>query len=150
VSEIAGVIVQPLRIIGDARGAVLHVLRADSPLYGGFGEVYVSEINPGVFKGWKRHQRMTQRIAVPHGRVGFSLFDDRRGSATSGTRAFHELGRPDRYSLLVIPPHVWYGWEALGNSTALLVNCADVAYEAGESEQALEPPGLPSISSTAS
>ena len=142
-SEIAGVTLQPLRIVGDARGAVLHVMREDSPLFRRFGEVYVSEINPGVFKGWKRHHRMTQHIAVPHGRVRFSLFDDRAGSPTCGTRVAHEIGRPDRYVLIVIPPFVWYGWEALGDGPALLVNCADLPFETGESEQAASPPGLP-------
>jgi dTDP-4-dehydrorhamnose 3,5-epimerase len=93
---------------------------------------------------------MTQHIAVPHGRVRFSLFDDRPGSATSGARVTHELGRPDRYSLLVIPPGVWYGWEALGGAPALLVNCADVPHQAGESEQVSEPPGLPATISNAS
>jgi len=149
-SVIAGVTLEPLRVIGDDRGAVLHVLRADSPLFRRFGEVYVSEVNPGIFKGWKRHQRMTQHIAVPHGRVRFSVFDDRAASPTRGVRASHEVGRPDRYVLIVIPPLVWYGWEALGDSGALLVNCADLAYEPGESEQVSTPLGLPAVSPAAS
>jgi dTDP-4-dehydrorhamnose 3,5-epimerase len=149
-SAIAGVTLEPLRIIGDARGAVLHVLRCDSPSFRNFGEVYVSEISPGVFKGWKRHSRMTQHIAVPQGRVRFSLFDDRRGSPTFGVRAAYDIGRPDRYLLIVVPPLVWYGWEALGGSAALLVNCADLAYEPGESEQVSTPPGLPEAAPAAS
>ncbi len=49
-NEIAGVIIRPLTQIADNRGAVLHMMRNDSELYEKFGEVYFSEILPGVVK----------------------------------------------------------------------------------------------------
>ena len=135
----AGVMVFPLREIPDARGAVLHMLRADAGHFHGFGEVYFSETRPGMIKAWKRHQRQTQHLAVPIGRVEFVLADDRTTSPTRGTIARLILGRPDRYALLVIPPRLWYGWRALGDTTALIANCADLPHDPSESETALEP-----------
>ena len=81
-SSIAGVTLTPLRVIPDARGAVLHMVRADGPDFEGFGECYFSEVLPGALKAWKRHRRQTQRIAIPIGRVRFVLYDVRPTSPT--------------------------------------------------------------------
>src|SRR5438128_1654836 len=76
VSHASCVVSPPLRIIADDRGAVLHMLRADSPFFTGFGEVYFSETRSGTVKPWKRHRRMTQRLAVPVGRMLFAILDN--------------------------------------------------------------------------
>lgn len=132
---IDGVRLESRQMFLDARGAVLHVLRADTPGFAGFGEIYASEINPGVVKGWKRHSRVTQQLVAPRGRVRFALHDDRASSPTNGASASCELGRPDAYALLVIPPMVWYGWKCLGSETALLINCASLPHDPAETEQ---------------
>ena len=136
---IAGVELHPLGVRGDARGAVLHMLRADAPGFDRFGEIYFSEINAGVVKAWKRHLRTTQRIAVPAGRVRFVLVDDRSESTTRGAIVEHELGRPDAYALLVIPPLVWYGWKCLSAAPALVANCPNQPHDPAEQEHASEP-----------
>jgi len=135
----AGVSLHPLREIADARGAVLHMLRADAPHFGGFGEVYFSETLPGAIKAWKRHRRQTQRLAVPIGRIEIVVADDRADSPTRGSIARLTLGRPDRYALLLIPPGLWYGWRALGDTPALIANCVDLPHDPGESETSADP-----------
>ncbi|MEJ0084657.1 MAG: dTDP-4-dehydrorhamnose 3,5-epimerase family protein [Pseudomonadota bacterium] len=132
--SIQGVLVTPLRQIVDERGAVLHMLRADSEGYAGFGECYFSQINVGIIKGWKRHLRQTQQLAVPSGRVRFVVCDLRDESPTRGTCVDVTLGRPDSYYRLTIPPQVWYGFACVGDQISLVVNCADMPHEAGESE----------------
>lgn len=131
---IEGVAITPLRQIVDERGAVLHMLRTDSPHYRGFGECYFSEVRPRAVKAWKRHTRQTQNLAVPVGSVRFVICDDRPGSPTRGARQVIELGRPDHYVRLTIPPELWYGFTCLGESAALVTNCADIPHEPGESE----------------
>jgi len=137
-----GVVLQPRREIRDARGSVLHMLRADAPEFSTFGEVYFSEILPGVVKAWKRHRQQTQRLIVPVGRVEFVIADDRPESPTYGLITRLTLGRPDDYNLLVIPPGLWYGWRALGETPALIANCADRPHDSAESELAAEPGAL--------
>jgi dTDP-4-dehydrorhamnose 3,5-epimerase len=131
---IDGVTLSPLRVIADDRGAVLHMLRGDA--LGPIREVYFSEINPGTVKAWKRHRRMTQRLAVPVGRAKFALCDTRPGSSSRGRVVEIELGRPDAYQLLTIPPGVWYGWKNLSASVSMIANCADLVHDPAESEQA--------------
>ena len=130
---IDGVVVQPLKQIRDDRGAVLHMLRLDSPLFSKFGEVYFSEIFPGQIKAWKQHKKMTQLFAVPIGRIILVVYDDRHNSVSKGRRFIVEMGR-DNYQLVKIPPRLWYGFKCTSPSPALIANCADMPYDPEESE----------------
>lgn len=134
-STIDGVAVQALREIADERGAVLHMMRVDSPLFSSFGEVYCSLTLPGAVKAWKRHRLQTQHFAVPIGRLRVVLFDPREDSPTKGAIEQHILGRPDHYSLLRIPAGIWYGFQAIGGQKALVVNMTDIPHDPAESER---------------
>ena len=133
---IAGVEIRPLRIIPAAGGPVLHMLKAQDPEFTVFGEVYCSEVEPLAVKAWKRHKLMTQHFIVPVGRVLFVLYDDRENSPSQGTVLECELGRPDAYSLLTLPPMLWYGFKGLASAPSLIVNCADLAHQPDESQRA--------------
>lgn len=135
-SRIAGVEIHSLRVIEDERGAVMHMLRSDAPWFTAFGEVYFSRVNAGAVKAWKRHREMTQHFAVPAGRIRLVLFDDRGRKGDAGILEVFELGLPDRYCLIRIPPMVWYGFQAIGDEPALIANCADLPHSPEESEQA--------------
>lgn len=141
--SIEGVSVTELRQINDDRGAVLHMLRADAPDFVRFGECYFSEIAPGAVKAWKCHGEQTQNVAVPAGRILLAIFDDRESSSTRGSLLTLELGRPDAYRRVSIPPGLWYGFAAIGSAPALLANCADLPHNPRESS--VKPPDDPSI-----
>jgi dTDP-4-dehydrorhamnose 3,5-epimerase len=134
VCKIDGVHVSSLKQITDDRGAVLHMLRADSSFFMQFGEVYFSETNPGAIKAWKCHKKMTQFFAVPVGMIKFVFFDDRHESSTFDMFDEIVLGRPDNYYLVKIDPMIWYGFQNIIDKTALLVNCTDLPHDPGESE----------------
>ena len=134
-SKITGVVVIPLKQIEDERGAVLHMLRSDSPLSPRFGEIYFSIVNPGVVKAWKRHRAMTQHFAVPVGLIRLVLFDDRTDSQSKGEIEEIILGRTDRYYLACIPPMIWYGFKGISEMPALLANCSDIPHDPNEAEQ---------------
>lgn len=143
---ISGVEVRPLRIIPTEGGPVLHMLKAQDPEFTAFGEVYASEVEPAAVKAWKRHKLMTQHFVVPVGRVLFVLYDDRQDSPSQGTVLEYELGRPDAYSLLTLPPMIWYGFKGLAATPSLIVNCADLAHQPDESERAdLAAPWIPYV-----
>ena len=133
-TTISGVVVTPLREIADARGAILNMLRADGADFRSFGECYFSEIRPGFIKAWKRHRRQTQNLAVPVGRVRFVVHDARESSPTKGLLDVIELGRPDAYMRLRIPPLLWYGFACISATTALVANCTDVPHDPAEGE----------------
>lgn len=134
-SRIEGMTVTQLREIRDGRGAILHMMRRDSPDFVRFGECYFSEVLPGSVKAWKCHTAQTQNLAVPVGRARLVVFDDREDSPTRGTVQALELGRPDAYVRVGIPPGLWYGFSCVGDVPALLVNCPDLAHDPSESEK---------------
>ena len=132
-TAIEGVILQDLSIIPREGGAVLRMLRADSPLYTGFGEVYFSEVEPGNIRAWKCHTKQTQLFTVPSGRMKLVLYDTRNGSATKNRLVEIILGRPDQYRLLRVPPNIWYGFTPIGDVPAILCNCTDLPHDPAES-----------------
>ena len=139
-----GVIISELRQLTDGRGSVLHMLRCDDPEFTKFGECYFSEILPGAVKAWKRHRVQSQHFAVPVGRIRLAIYDDREGSRTRGQMQTIELGRPDAYFRLRIPPGLWYGFACISDGPALLANCADFPHDPVESEQRpITDPGIP-------
>lgn|SRR3989338_2240744 len=131
---IEGVTLTALRQISDERGTVLHMLRCDAPEFSRFGECYFSEVLPGAVKAWKRHRTQTQNLAVPVGRIRLLIYDDRQESVTCGELQEIELGRPDAYLRVSIPPCLWYGFTCISDAPALLVNCADQPHDPRESE----------------
>ena len=133
-NEIEGVIVQPLMQIADNRGSVLHMMTRDSKFLIQFGEVYFSEIHSGKIKAWKRHKKKIQNLTVPINKIRLVIYDNRSSSSTHGKIAEYELGRPDHYCLVHIPPMLWYGFQTLGDQTALIANCADQPHDPEETE----------------
>lgn len=132
--QIDGITVTELAQITDSRGSVLHMLRSDSAEYRGFGECYFSEILPGVVKAWKYHHSQAQNIAVPVGRIILVIYDNQAESPTYGNILKLELGRPDSYFRVYIPPKLWYGFSCISNNPALLVNCADQPHDPNDSK----------------
>src|ERR1700684_2725795 len=97
--------ITPLRRLPDERGAVLHMLRDDSPVFERFGEIYFSTVYPGVVKGWDRHKEMTLNYGVPVGIIKRVCHDDRSGSPTAGNLVELHVGELN-YVLVTIPPMV--------------------------------------------
>lgn len=131
---IEGLIVSPLKQITDERGKVMHMLRADSPLFTAFGEIYFSVVNPGAVKAWKRHLKMTQHYAVPVGKIKLVLFDGRKGSKSEGNIEVIETGE-DNYCLIKIPPMIWYGFSGIAKQPSLIANCTDIPHAPEETEK---------------
>lgn len=131
---IEGVVVTPLRQIIDERGSVMHMLRADSASFSGFGEIYFSTVYPSAIKGWHIHKHMVLNYAVPHGRIKFVLYDNRAGSATCGELQEIFLG-PDNYCLVTVPPLVWNGFKGIGTEAAIVANCASIPHDPSEIER---------------
>ena len=132
---IDGVIITPLKQIHDERGAVYHMLRSDAPHYHGFGELYFSLVNPGVIKGWKRHQEMVLNLSVAKGKLRLVLVDQRPGSVTEGQVQEITLGEePDDYKLVTVPTMVWSGSKCLSDTPAIMANCASIPHDPVEVE----------------
>lgn len=130
---IEGLVVTEQKVIATEGGDVFHGLKASEDQFLGFGEAYFSSVDVGFIKAWKKHLRMTLNLLVPHGKIGFVLFDDREGSPTQN---FTEkvIISPENYSRLTIPPGIWLGFKGLGTETSLLLNVANIEHDPDEVE----------------
>ena len=131
---IEGVVIQKLKQIIDERGKVMHMLRVDSPLFVGFGEIYFSVINSGAIKAWKKHLKMTQHIAVLMGNIRLVIYDDRQDSTSYGGLDVINIGE-ENYSLVRIPKLVWYGFMGSSPIPAIIANCTDLPHNPAEVER---------------
>ncbi|MCX6119849.1 MAG: dTDP-4-dehydrorhamnose 3,5-epimerase family protein [Proteobacteria bacterium] len=129
---IEGLQVIDLKLMKDHRGSVMHMLKESMNL-GVVKEVYFSTVVPGVTKGWKRHQKMTQRFAVPVGEIQFAFDDDRVGSKTKGVTQTINLSQSN-YKLLIVPPGIWYKFSCISQVEALIVNASDLEHDPLESQ----------------
>jgi dTDP-4-dehydrorhamnose 3,5-epimerase len=68
------------------------------------------------------------------GRILLAIYDDRESSSTRGQLENLELGRPDAYVRVRIPPGLWYGFACVGFGPALLANCTDLLHDPAETE----------------
>ena len=132
-SKINGIKIVKLNQIVDAKGSVLHMIKSSSPEFKNFGECYISEINYNSIKGWKLHSKQTQNISVPSGKIKMVLYDYREDSSSFNQLIEINLGRPDNYFRITIPPGVIYGFKCLSSPNALLVNCTDIEHDPDES-----------------
>jgi len=132
-SKIKGIRIVKLNQIVDSKGSVLHMIKSSSPEFKNFGECYVSEINYNSIKGWKLHSKQTQNISVPSGKIKMVLYDSREDSLSFNQLIELNLGRPDDYFRITIPPGVIYGFKGLSSPNALLVNCTDIEHDPDES-----------------
>jgi len=143
---IDGLILRPLKIIPDSRGAIMHMLRSDAADFAGFGEVYFSCIEPGAIKAWRKHTRMTMQLCVPSGAVEIVLYDPREDSKTRGVIQTVMLSpqAPDTYALLVVPPGIWNGFRGLGQTPSIVANCASLPHDPDEAQSLpVDDPSIP-------
>ena len=131
--SIVGVEFSPEKVITDERGAVLHMMKNNHRfMEQQFGEIYFSEINPGVTKGWKRHNKMTQRLCVPSGLIKFVMYDDREDSPSYRKVDLITVGRSVYFGILKIPPGIWYAFQNQAKQVSLLANCASIPHDPEE------------------
>ena len=131
---IEGVRITDLSIIPDERGAILHMMRSDDPIFKQFGEIYFSKVYPGVVKGWHVHRRIILNYAVPEGMIKLVLYDDRAASTTKGEIMELFIGE-ENYKLVTIPPNIWNGFKGVGMKVAIVANCATEPYDPKEIER---------------
>ncbi|MBN2251905.1 MAG: dTDP-4-dehydrorhamnose 3,5-epimerase family protein [Candidatus Altiarchaeota archaeon] len=128
---INGVVIKPLKKIPDERGAIMHMLRRDDPLFEEFGEIYFSVIFPGAIKAWHLHKKMTLNYAVVSGNIKLVLCDQREDSPTKEELQEIFIGE-DNYCLVKIPPGIVNGFKAVGDRKAIVANCATLPHDPEE------------------
>lgn len=122
-----GVRVKKLKVIPDARGRLMEMLRADDDLFTRFGQVYLTTAYPGVVKGWHYHKKQTDNMIVVQGMMKIVIYDNREESSTKGeiNEFFMGIHNP---LLLQIPPLVLHGFKCISKEEAMVINCPTETY----------------------
>ncbi|MDX1648635.1 MAG: dTDP-4-dehydrorhamnose 3,5-epimerase [Myxococcota bacterium] len=122
------VAVQEIRGVATGTGTLTEIYREDWKLDdGGVAQVFQRSLDPGAVSAWHAHGLATDRLFAARGRVRLVLYDARMASPSHGTLWERVFGR-DRPLLVVVPPGVWHGVQALGHEPSLLVNVVDRAF----------------------
>lgn len=113
-------------------GGILKVINRDSEHYSGFGELYFSELEGGVFRGWKTHTQSNSFIVVLGGEASFHfVFSDQTCETVRLGKSTKDL------TALRVPRGVTFGFRSVGEGNLVVCNVASEPYEPGE---ALRPP----------
>jgi dTDP-4-dehydrorhamnose 3,5-epimerase len=123
--------ITPLKTISDNRGKVMHMLRADSPMFEKFGEIYFSTIYHQSIKGWHLHKESSLNYVCIKGKVKLVLYDDRKESSTKGLLQELTL-TPENYFLVTIPPYIWNGFKGLSKEESIIANCLTLPHNERE------------------
>lgn len=128
---IEGVEINKLRTIPDERGMIYHMLRSDDEIFEKFGEIYFSNVYPGVVKAWHWHEKMILNYSVISGMIKMVLYDDRENSPTKGNLMELFIGEENRL-LVKVPVKVWNGFKGIANKKAIVANCSTMAHDPDE------------------
>ena len=124
---IDGVRTKELKVIPDARGRLMEIIRCDDPLFDEFGQVYITTTLPNVVKAWHYHKLQTDNVACVQGTIQVALFDARKDSPTYGevNEFFIGVHKP---LLLSVPVGVYHGWKCVSPDEAIIVNVPTKPY----------------------
>ena len=130
---IDGVTLTPTKIIKNPNGNIYHVLKKSDAGYLGFGEAYISTIEVGKIKGWKKHYNMTMNVVIPVGSVCVVIFDDRPSSPTRNS-FFETVLSIDNYFRITIPAGLWSAFMGVGLENSMIFNISDCIHNDSRSE----------------
>ena len=100
-----------------------------------------------MVKAWYRHRVQTDQLASITDLVRVVLFDDRPGSPSMGRREEIILGELAP-KLVLIPPGIWHGFQALGQHSAFLLHLNSEPFDAhqpDEDRRAVDDPAMPDV-----
>ncbi len=112
----------------DERGRLAEILRSDNPDFKGFGQAYLTVVNPGFAKAWHLHQKQTDSIFCVKGKMRLVLYDARSSSKTFG-EVQEFLLVPEEPVVVQIPPGIYHGFESLTDGEAAMLNIPDRLYD---------------------
>jgi dTDP-4-dehydrorhamnose 3,5-epimerase len=120
-----GVTLTPLKQITHPKGDIFHAMKASDDGFSGFGEAYLSTVNQGEVKGWKKHTEMTLNLVVVIGEIEFVAYDDNRFYGVKLSK--------NNYQRLTVEPGLWLAFRGL-DSENMLLNLASIEHDPNESE----------------
>ena len=108
----------------NSRGNVYKYIEI-SEIFKKISEVYFSRIKKNNIKAWKKNKTSAQYFYIFEGKIDLKIFDDR----AKNTKIFNlKLGKNLKYSKILIPKNVWYGFKGLEKNN-VIVNSLTVLHK---------------------
>lgn len=79
------------------------------------GEMYISQINSGEIKAWRKHKLYEAFFIVVAGEVVFKCIDNKKNLI------MNEMLSLDSCKLIKVDPNLWYGFKGISKSTSTLM-----------------------------
>ena len=100
--------------IKNLKGNILKILSKNDKFYRKFGEIYLSKINKGSIKAWKKHKKINLNLTVISGSIKFVIYQNVK-------RKFMVAILKDKdKKKLYIPSGLWFGFKGLGKKNVIL------------------------------
>lgn len=116
---IEGVELKQLKIFANDQGYLFETLRNDDGLYGNeFGQVLISEIYPGVIKGFHLHEKHDEYTICVKGNIKYIAVKE----YPDGSKKINTFIIGEKNPVLIkVPRRVWHGYMPLENKSATLM-----------------------------
>ena len=127
-ANIDGVMLKQITNVLTDDGTLTEIYRRDWALDDlPVAQVFQKVMSPGGISAWHAHRQATDRLFCGYGRIKVVLYDARKQSPTLGQLSVHRLAL-ERPALLVVPPGIWHGVQAVSDTPAIVINAVDIAY----------------------
>ena len=102
-----------LREVQNEKGNILKILNKNEKYFKQFGEAYLSKVNRGSIKAWKKHKKTHLNLIVISGIVKFVICNDKKDF-------FKNIILKDRNrKKIYIPAGLWFGFKGIGKNNII-------------------------------
>jgi len=121
-----GLFIAKLRQVANDKGSLREVWREDDPFGVRAAQAYLTTTNPNVVKAWYLHKLQADQITPVSGAGRLVLWDTRDSDAPALTTIDMTADDP---VFITIPPGIWHGFQAVGDSSLVLLHLNDQAFD---------------------
>ncbi len=124
---IEGVEIKKLNVFANDQGYLFETLRNDDQFFGGaFGQVLISNVYPGVIKGFHLHHKHDEYITCLNGNLKYIIVKEN----PDGTKKINTFVIGERNPMLIkVPREVWRGYMPLENKSAMVMDIMSRPYD---------------------
>ena len=113
-----------IKKIKNSKGNIYKILSNKDKFFDGFGDCYLSEINPYQIKAWRFHKKTTQKLFIISGKCKVVVLLEKK---------FYQKYLTDKKNnIFIIPNKHWYGFKNTGAKKVRLLNITNKAYSEKE------------------
>ena len=103
-----------LREVQNEKGNILKILNKNEKYFKQFGETYLSKVNKGSIKAWKKHKKTHLNLIVISGIIKFVIYNDKKNTFEN------IILKGGNRKKIYIPAGLWFGFKGIGKNNIIL------------------------------